>query len=433
MTPVEVGLAGIALMIVLFLLRMPVAFAMALVGFLGFGYVTSFRAAASLLARDVFAQFFSYGLSAITLFVLMGSYGLTAGLGDRLYRASYGLLGSLRGGLGIATILACSGFASISGSTSATAATMGKIALPEMRRYGYDESLASGTVAAAGTLGILIPPSTVFLVYAFLTQQSIGAVFLAGVVPGIILTALFAATVYVICRIRPELGPPGTPLPWGERLRAALAAWPVVTLFLLVVGGLFLGWFSPTQAGGIGAAGALLIGLLNRHTTWHNFVEGTKEGLRTSVMILTLIAGATVFGRFMAVTRIPFLIAGWVEGLPLSPAAIMGVIVLIFFVAGFFMDAMAMVTLLVPVLYPVISKLGFDPIWFGVIVVIMAEMGVITPPVGVNVYVIKGVAPDIPLESIFRGIMPFLIALFLLVGLLIAFPQLALWLPSLGR
>lgn len=432
MTSVEVGLVGIAALFVLFLLRMPVAFAMALVGFVGFGYLTSYQAAASLLVRDVFAQFSSYGLSAITLFVLMGSFGLTAGLGDRLYRASYALLGSLRGGLGIATILACSAFASISGSTSATAATMGKIALPEMRRYGYDRTLASGTVAAAGTLGILIPPSTVFLVYAFLTQQSIGALFVAGLVPGLILTALFAATVYVICRLWPDLGPPGNPPPWGQRLRDVLGAWQVLGLFLLVVGGLFLGWFSPTQAGGIGSAGALLIGLLNGKAKWKDIVEGTKDALRTSVMILSLIAGATVFGRFMAVTRIPFLIAGWIEGLPFSPTAIMWVIIFMFFVLGFFMDAMAMVTLIVPVIYPVVVNLGFDPIWFGVIVVIVAEMGVITPPVGVNVFVIKGIAPDIPLEDIFRGIAPFLVALVILVAIVIAFPQVALWLPSLG-
>lgn len=433
MTPVEVGLMGIAALLILFLLRMPVAFSLALIGFLGFAHLTSFQAAASLLARDFFSQLSSYGLTAITMFVLMGSYGLMAGMGERLYTAAHRFVGSMPGGLSVATVLACAGFASISGSTTATAATMGKIALPEMRRYGYNLTLASGSVAAAGTLGILIPPSTVFLVYAFLTQQPIGALFTAGIVPGLLLTAMFAATVYLLSRWRPELAPPADPAPWGERLRAAAAAWQVIALFLLVVGGLFFGWHSPTQAGAIGAFGALLVGLFNRRITWPMLIEGTRDALRTSVMILALIAGASVFGRFMAVTRIPFLIAGWVEGLPLPPSGVLLVMVLILFVGGFFMDAMALVTLLVPVLFPVVERLGFDPIWFGVLIVLTAEMGVITPPVGVNVYVIKNIAPDIALGDVFRGVMPFLVPLFLTVFLLMVFPQLALWLPSLGR
>lgn len=433
MSPTEVGLLGIALLLILFMLRMPVAFAMALVGFLGFGYLSSFHAAAALLARDFFAQFFSYGLSAITLFVLMGSYALLAGLGEQLYRAAYSFIGTLPGGLGIATVLGCAGFAAICGSTSATAATMGKIALPEMRRYDYDITLASGSVAAAGTLGILIPPSTVFLVYGFLTEQPIGDLFMAGVLPGLILTAFFALTVFVICRLRPELGPPAEGVSWRERWKAGLASLQVLALFLLVVGGLFLGWFSPTQAGGIGAAGALVIAAIGRRLRWSDLVDGTRDALRTSVMILSLIAGATVFGRFMAVTRIPFLIAEWVAGLPLSPNAIMWVIVMIFFVGGFFMDAMALVTLLVPVLFPVVTSLGFDPVWFGVIVVLTAELGVITPPVGVNVYVIKGIAPDIPLETIFKGITPFLASIMAVIALLIAWPDIALYLPGMVR
>lgn len=433
MTPVEVGLAGIAVMIALFLLRVPVALAMALVGFAGFGYLSSYSAAASLLARDFFGQFNSYGLSAITMFVLMGSFGLTAGLGQQLYRAAHALLGPMPGGLGLSTVLACAGFAAISGSTAATAATMGKIALPEMKRYEYNMTLASGSVAAAGTLGILIPPSTVFLVYGFLTEQSIGALFVAGVLPGILLTLLFAVTVYVVCRVRPDMGPPAQPLPWRERLGAVMGAVQVLALFLLVIGGLFLGWFSPTQAGGVGAAGALLLGAVNRRLSWRALMADSRDGLRTSVMILSLIAGATVFGRFMAVTRIPFLIADWVGGLPFSPLVITWVMVLIFFIGGFFMDAMALVTLLVPVLYPVVLQLGLDPIWFGVIVVLAAELGVITPPVGVNVYVIKGIAPDIPLGTIFRGITPFLAAIFVVIGVVIAWPEFVLILPGLVR
>lgn len=433
MNPVETGLIGIGFLLLLFMFRVPVAFAMAIIGVFGFGYLVSWRAGASLLARDFFGQFSSYALSAITLFVLMGSFALVAGIGERLYRAAYGLAGGLRGGLGVSTIIGCAGFAAICGSTAATAATMGKIALPEMRRYNYDQTLAAGSIASAGTLGILIPPSTVFIVYGFLTEQSIGKLFVAGLLPGVILTALFAATIYLICCANPRLGPPGIPMGWSERVRSSAGAIEALVLFAIVIGGLFLGWFSPTQAGGIGAAGALLIGLARRQVSWKGFLDVTKDGLRTATMILCLIAGATVFGRFMAVSTIPFIIADWVEGLPLSPTVIMVVIVSIFFVGGFFMDAMALITLLVPVLFPVVIRLGFDPIWFGAIIVLTAELGVITPPVGVNVYVIKGIAPDIPLENIFKGTVPFLFAIIVTIALVIAFPQIALFLPSLVR
>ncbi|BCZ87968.1 TRAP transporter large permease [Thermus thermophilus] len=433
MSPTEVGLVGIGVLLLLFALGVPVAFAMAVVGLAGMAYLIPLDAAASLAARDIFNQFGSYGLSAITFFVLMGYYASMAGLGEVLYRAFHALVGSLKGGLGVATILACSGFASVSGSSAATAAAMGRMALPEMRRYGYDPALSGAMVAAGGALGILIPPSTVFLVYAFLTTQPVGHLFLAGVLPGILLTLLLAATAYGVALLRPKAAPPAESRSLGERLRALVGAWQVPVLFVLVVGGLFWGWFSPTQAGAIGAAGSLFFALLNRRFTWKGFVAATAESLRTSIMILTLIAGATLFGRFLVLTRIPFQLADWVEGLPLSPGMILFAIVLIFFLGGFFMDSMALVTLLVPVFYPVVQKLGFDPIWFGVLIVLTAEMGVITPPVGVNVYVVKAMLPEVPLETIFRWVMLFVIPIFALVGLLFAFPGLALWLPNLGR
>lgn len=433
MSPTEVGLVGIGALLLLFALGVPVAFAMAVVGLAGMAYLIPLDAAASLAARDLFNQFGSYGLSAITFFVLMGYYASMAGLGESLYRAFHALVGSLKGGLGVATILACSGFASVSGSSAATAAAMGRMALPEMRRYGYDPAFSGATVAAGGALGILIPPSTVFLVYAFLTTQPVGHLFLAGVLPGILLTLLLAATAYGVALLRPKAAPPAESRSLGERLRALLGAWQVPVLFVLVVVGLFWGWFSPTQAGAIGAAGSLFFALLNRRFTWKGFVAATAESLRTSIMILTLIAGATLFGRFLVLTRIPFQLADWVEGLPLSPGMILFAIVLIFFLGGFFMDSMALVTLLVPVFYPVVQKLGFDPIWFGVLIVLTAEMGVITPPVGVNVYVVKAMLPEVPLETIFRWVMLFVVPIFALVGLLFAFPGLALWLPSLGR
>jgi tripartite ATP-independent transporter DctM subunit len=308
---------------------------------------------------------------------------------------------------------------------------MGKIALPEMKRHNYDNALATGTVAAAGTLGILIPPSTIFIVYGILTEESIGKLFIAGVLPGLLLSLFYAATVVLLCLRNPGLGPPGAPTNWREKLRATTGIIEAVILFLLAIGGLFLGWFSPTQAGAIGAGGALLIGLGRRQLSWQKFFEAGKDGLQTSCMVLFIITGAVIFGHFMAISTIPFVLADWIGQLPMSPMGVMGVIIFIYFIGGFFMDSMALIVVTIPIFFPVVMKLGFDPIWFGVIIVLVAEMGVITPPVGVNVFVIKGIAPDIPLHIIFRGIFPFLGALIILTVLLMIFPGIATFLPSL--
>ena len=431
MSPATAGIIGIIFLVVLFLLRMPVAFAMALVGFGGFAYLTSPEAALGLLGRDIFDQFSSYPLSVIPMFILMGTFAFASGISQRLYRTAYAWIGHRRGGLTVATVFACAGFGAICGSSTATAATMGKIALPEMKKYNYDDTLASGTVAAAGTLGILIPPSTVLIVYGILTEQSIGKLFVAGVLPGIILSIFFAATVALLCWRNPAIGPPGTPSSWREKWEALTGIVEAFLLFLLAIGGLFLGWFSPTQAGAIGAGGALVIGLTRRQLSWETFIEACKDGLRTSCMVIFIITGAVIFGHFMAVSRIPFMLAEWLGGLPIHPMAVMAVIAFIYFIGGFFMDAMGLIVVTIPIFFPIVEKLGFDPIWFGVIIVLVGEMGVITPPVGVNVFVIKGIAPDIPLEDIFKGILPFLVALILFTALLMVFPQIATFLPSL--
>jgi tripartite ATP-independent transporter DctM subunit len=308
---------------------------------------------------------------------------------------------------------------------------MGKIALPEMKKYKYDDRLATGTVASAGTLGVLIPPSTVFIVYAILTEESISKLFIAGIIPGIILSLLFVATVVILCARDPKLGPPGPKTSFAEKVKSLKGIVEALILFVLAIGGLMLGWFSPTQGGAIGAGGALLIGLVRRKISWRGFISAGKEGLLTSCMVLFIIAGAIVFGHFMAVARIPILLAEWVGNLPIHRMAIMGVIVFIYFIGGFFMDSMALIVVTLPIFYPVVQKLGFDPIWFGVMIVLLCEMGVITPPVGVNVFVIKGIAPEVPLGEIFKGIFPFLYALILMMLLTMFVPQIATFLPSL--
>ena len=431
MNQVVVGLLGIAVLLVVFLLRMPVGFAMAFVGFIGFSYLISPEAGPSILARDAFYSFSSYSLTVLPMFMLMGSLASASGMSHRLYNASYSLLGRLRGGLAIATVAACAAFAAICGSTNATAAAMGKVSLPEMKRYNYADSLATGCVAASGTLGILIPPSTIFIIYGIMTEQSIGKLFISGVFPGLILAVLFIMVVVVLCWRNPDLGPAGAATSWPEKIRGLAGVMETVVLFALVISGLFFGWFSPTQAGSAGAAGTLLIGLATRQLTWQGFLGAVKEALRITCMVMFIVYGATVFGHFMAATTIPMLLADWVAGLPLPPTAVMGVIVLIYLVGGCFMDALALITLTIPILYPVVVALGFDPIWFGVIAVLVTGMGVITPPVAVNVFVIKGIAKDVPLETIFKGVFPFLGAQIVTVAIMLRFPQIATFLPSL--
>ncbi|RJR48858.1 MAG: TRAP transporter large permease [Desulfobacteraceae bacterium] len=431
MSPEAIGIIGICVLLLLFLLKMPIAFAMGLVGFLGLAYLDNFRAAYYTLSMDIFEVFSSYPLSVVTAFVLMGSFAFASGMGARVYRAAYVWVGGLTGGLVMATVTACAGFSSICGSSPAAAGTMGSIALPEMKKYGYDTALATGAVAAAGSLGVLIPPSTVFIIYGILVEESIGKLFAAGILPGLVLTALFMATVFILCRRNPALAPYGPSTGWKEKFIALAGILETLILFLAVVGGLLLGMFSPTQAGGIGAAGALAIGCIRRELSWRKFIAACEGGIRMSCMIFLLITGGTIFGHFMAVTKIPFAMVDWVMAIQLPNAAIVGIVVVIFFLGGMFMDSMALLMILVPIFLPVLEHLQINLIWFGVLLVVLIECGTITPPVGVNVFVIKGIALEVPLQTIFRGILPFVAALLVMISLLIIFPGMTTFLPSL--
>ena len=430
-----VGIVGIIVMIIIFLTRMPVAYVMALVGYLGFSIMVSPKGGLALLSRNVYEVFSSYGLTTIPLFVLMGQLAFNSGISRRLYDAAYKYLGSVRGGLAMATVSACTAFGAVCGSSPATAATMATVGLPEMKRYNYADELATGAVASGGGLGMIMPPSIVLIVYGILTEQSIGKLFVAGIVPAILVTILFIISIYIRCRKNPEQGPPGEKFSWSEKLRSLWYMSETLAVFILVIGGLFFGIFTPTEAAAVGAFGVLALSVLRRQLTWQGFVKSLYETLRTSCMVMMLIAGAVIFGKFLAVTRIPFNIATWVGGFELPRYMIMAIIVFIYFLGGCFMDALAFVMLTVPVFFPLVSSLGYDPIWFGIIIVMVTEMGVITPPVGINVYVVFGVARsvigEIPLETIFKGIFPFLLAVIAGVIILIAFPQLILFLPNL--
>lgn len=427
-----IGIIGILVLLVFFALGVPVAFAMALVGFAGFFYLVSPAAALELLAIDFFENFSSYSLTVIPMFVFMGSIAFEAGISTRLFNAAYTIFGKRRGGLAMATIGAAAGFSAICGSTNAAAAAMARVALPEMKKYGYSDMLATGCVASSGSLGILIPPSALLIVYGILTQQGIGKLFIAGILPGMLLSFLFAVMVLVWCWLNPAVGPAGPATTLKQKLAGLSGVIEMLILFLFVMMGLFVGWFSPTQAGGAGAAGAVLIALARRAMTWQTFINAAKDTLLITCMVMFIIAGAMIFGHFLAVTKIPFALSAWAGSLDIPPMAIMGIIALLHLIGGCFMDAFALIVLTVPIVFPLITRLGFDPIWFGIIITLLVEMGTITPPVGVNTYVVKGVAGDtVPLTIIFKGILPFLVALILAVIILMIFPEIATFLPGL--
>jgi len=431
MTPTITGFVGIGVLLFILFSRMPIAFGMGLIGFLGFAYLVGVGPALGLLKTVPYSTFASHSLSVIPLFILMGAFAFSAGLSKDLYEAAYKWLGHLRGGLAMATVGACAFFAAISGSSMATAATMGTVALPEMKKYKYDPALATGAVAAGGSMGILIPPSVILIIYGIITEQSIGKLFLAGFIPGVMEAVFYMLVIAVITRFKPELGPRGPKTNFMEKVKALSKTWEVLTLFIVVIGGIYVGVFTPTEAAGIGAFGAFLFTIIKKRLTWKAFKESLSTSVKTSVMVFTIILGAMLLGYFLTVTRIPFDLAGYVGSLPVNRYAILVLVLLTFIVLGCVIETMAIILLTVPIFFPVIVKLGFDPIWFGILVVRATEIGLLTPPVGLNVFVIKGVAPDVPIGTIFRGIFPFLIADLCHVAILIAFPQIALFLPSM--
>lgn len=431
MSSTVIGSIGLGCLVIGLLSGMSVAFAMAAVGFLGFSYLISLNGGLNLIATDLFTAFSSYSLTVVPMFVLMGSIAFASGASGRLYDTAYRFLGKRRGGLSMATIGTCAAFAAMCGSANAASAALGKVALPEMKKYNYDPALASGCVASGGTLGVLIPPSTVFIIYGIITGSSIGKLFISGILPGVLLTIFFLIAVEILCRMNPSLGPRGPRFILKDKLISLFGIAEMLVLFILVMGGLFIGIFTPTEAGGVGAMGALIIGLIRRKLTWQGFLDALFDTVRITCMLFVIVAGAVIFGHFIAVTKIPFLIADWLQGLVFSRNIIMGIIILIYFIGGCFVDVLALILLTVPIFFPVVQSLNFDPIWFGVVVVLIAQIGAITPPVGVCVYVIHGVSPDVPLQTIFRGTIPFLIAMLACVVLLVIFPDIALFLPSL--
>ena len=430
MTPVGVGVAGILLLFLLLALRMQIGFSMALVGFLGFSALVSFKSSFSILGMEPFKTASSYGLTVIPLFILMGQFANFSRMGIEIYQTVYRWIGFLPGGLSMATIGACASFAAISGSSLATAATFGTVALPEMKRFKYDDSLATGCVAAGGTLGILIPPSTVMIIYGILTQQPIGTLFIAGIIPGLLLSGLFIITIYLLTRFEPALGPPGPKFTIRERIASLKDTWGILSLFLLVIGGLYTGWFTPTEAAGVGAFGAFLITMIKRRLTWGNLRASLTDTTKTTAMVFAILIGASIFGYFLTVSQIPERLSNWIVELGMNKYLVISMTILLYIILGCFMEGLAIMILTIPVIYPMVVGLGFDPIWFGVIITLVMEMSLITPPVGVNVFIISGIAKEVPMVTIFRGIIPFFLAMVVAIVLLVMFPQIALFLPG---
>jgi C4-dicarboxylate transporter DctM subunit len=430
MSPFAIGIIGIFVLILLIFARMQIGISMGLVGFLGFGFIVGWEPALGLLRNVPYTTFASNDLSVIPLFILMGSFAFASGMSEDLFGTVRKLMGHLRGGLAMATVAACACFAAISGSSLATAATLGKVAMPEMKKYNYDTGLATGSIAAGGSIGILIPPSVILIIYGIITEQSIGKLFLAGFIPGILEAFFYIITIMILTGRRPGLGPPGPRTTLNEKLFALLKTWEVMVLFLVVIGGIYLGVFTPTEAAGVGAFGTFLFSIMRRKMDWETLKSSLLSTANTTGMLFLIVLGAMILGYFFSVSRLPFELASWVGGWPVNRFVVLIMILAVVGMLGCIMDSMAIVLLTVPVFYPMILQLGFDPIWFGILVVRITEMGLITPPVGLNVYIIQGITGE-PMGTIFKGVVPFIIADICEIILLITVPQISLFLPGL--
>jgi tripartite ATP-independent transporter DctM subunit len=425
-----VAITGFLVLFALMLMRVPVGMAMGLVGVSGFAYLVNGDAAFKIIGHTSMRTVTDYTFGVIPMFLLMGAFVSNSGMSRELFRAANGFLGHRRGGLGIATIAACGGFAAISGSSVATAATFSTVAYPEMRRYGYPQSFAAGVIAAGGTLGAMLPPSTVLAVYGIITEQDIGKLFIAGILPGILAASMYMITVGIIVWARPKYLPAGPRAPWKERLEGLRDIWATLLLFVFVIGGLYGGLFTPTEAGGMGAGGAFLIGVLRGRLTRTDVRRSLLQATRTAAAVFTVLIGALLFGYFLTITQTPQKVTLFLTSLGLGRYGVLALIMVMYIVLGCLMDALAMVILTVPIIFPVIKELGFDPIWFGVIIVMTVELGLIHPPVGMIVFVIKSVIQELNFSTIFAGVLPFILTDLVRLVILIAFPIIALWLPS---
>jgi C4-dicarboxylate transporter DctM subunit len=429
MSPELLGAIGIVVLIVLIFMRIWIGAAMALVGFLGYAYLAGWENAFVMTGTEPYSNIAFYPITVIPLFILMGAVVSNTGVAGDLYNTAYKWLGRLRGGLAMSTVWACAGFAAICGSSSATAATMGKVALPEMKKYNYDEKLASGAVAAGGTMGILIPPSMGFILYGILCEISIGKLFMAGIIPGILEAVFYMVTIFILCRLNPRMGPPGPDTSVKEKIFSLKNTWAMLALFCLVMGGIYMGIFTPTEAGSIGAFGAIIISFVGRKLTWANLRGSIVETAQTTAMIVFMIVGAFIIMRFLAISKLPFALGELVAGLPVSRIWILIAIIFMYVVLGCFLDVYAAIILTLPIIFPAIIALDFDVIWFGVILVRIMEIGLITPPFGLNIFILASVT-DVTIGTMYRGIVPFVIADFAHVALLVAVPSLSLFLPQ---
>ena len=430
LSPDAVALIGFIALFTLMLLRVPVGMAMGLVGVCGYSYIVGTGPALKLIGQTSMRTVTDYTFGVIPMFMLMGAFVSVSGVSRELFRAANAFIGHLRGGLGVATVVACGGFAAICGSSVATAATFSSVAYPEMRRFGYPQSFSTGVIAAGGTLGAMLPPSTVLAVYAILTQQDIGKLFMAGIIPGILAMLMYVLTIFIIVQVRPDWLPRGEQKTWPERLSGLKDVWAPLVLFVFVIGGLYGGFFTPTEAGGVGATGAFLLGVLRGKLDRAGILTALLSATRTAAAVFTVLIGALIFGYFLTVTQVPQNLTAFLSELGLGRYGVLALIMVMYLILGCLMDAMAMIILTVPIVFPIIVQLGFDPIWFGIIIVMTVELGLIHPPVGMNVFVIKSVVHDVSFMTIFKGVIPFVLTDLLRLVILIAFPMIALWLPG---